>query len=525
MEFRVVSRDARLSGNHQNLTFLIIDRWNDFSFVTQFQMTVFDHRGERHDIGYVKIGFVGQTTEVTTHEKLEETFSELDSSFFSLGNSINFYKNIADLGDVGRELLEKLNDLACNPSLIESIREEEVFAVSLLRDTSLSVIKGQYHRVLNGGKELTNYQFSYVREGSESYSDIELEFDVTVESKPSTNIHAIIGRNGVGKTTLLNDMIKVVTRSPDSNGAFVDRSGARDREIDEEYFSSLISVSFSAFDPFTPPEDQPDPSKGTCYYYIGLKDVAKEGFHHDISALNEDCCRALRSCFNDDAKDKLWSNAIECLGYDENFSSANLMDLRGCFNETKQSLRDKQYDSAEFEERFLEVITPTLDSLSSGHSIVLLTITKLVATVQEKTLVLIDEPESHLHPPLLAAFIRALSDLLLTMNGVSIIATHSPVVLQEIPKNCVWKVYRQGVNTIVDRPKIETFAENLGTLTSEVFGLEVEQSGFHEMLKKSVESGKAYKEILQEYRNQIGYEGRAILKGMIADRDKESNND
>ncbi|GGN37865.1 MULTISPECIES: hypothetical protein [Marinomonas] len=364
MEFRVVSRDARLSGNHQNLTFLIIDRWNDFSFVTQFQMTVFDHRGERHDIGYVKIGFVGQTTEVTTHEKLEETFSELDSSFFSLGNSINFYKNIADLGDVGRELLEKLNDLACNPSLIESIREEEVFAVSLLRDTSLSVIKGQYHRVLNGGKELTNYQFSYVREGSESYSDIELEFDVTVESKPSTNIHAIIGRNGVGKTTLLNDMIKVVTRSPDSNGAFVDRSGARDREIDEEYFSSLISVSFSAFDPFTPPEDQPDPSKGTCYYYIGLKDVAKEGFHHDISALNEDCCRALRSCFNDDAKDKLWSNAIECLGYDENFSSANLMDLRGRFNETKQSLRDKQYDSAEFEERFLEVITPTLDSLS-----------------------------------------------------------------------------------------------------------------------------------------------------------------
>ncbi|QNT08105.1 AAA family ATPase [Marinomonas arctica] len=164
-------------------------------------------------------------------------------------------------------------------------------------------------------------------------------------------------------------------------------------------------------------------------------------------------------------------------------------------------------------------------TLSSGHSIVLLTITKLVATVQEKTLVLIDEPESHLHPPLLAAFIRALSDLLLTMNGVSIIATHSPVVLQEIPKNCVWKVYRQGVNTIVDRPKIETFAENLGTLTSEVFGLEVEQSGFHEMLKKSVESGKAYKEILQEYRNQIGYEGRAILKGMIADRDKESNND
>ncbi|MGN9540532.1 AAA family ATPase [Escherichia coli] len=63
--------------------------------------------------------------------------------------------------------------------------------------------------------------------------------------------------------------------------------------------------------------------------------------------------------------------------------------------------------------------------MSSGHAVVLLTLTRLVATVEEKTLVLIDEPESHLHPPLLSAFIRALSDLLLD-NGLSIIATHSP---------------------------------------------------------------------------------------------------
>ena len=35
--------------------------------------------------------------------------------------------------------------------------------------------------------------------------------------------------------------------------------------------------------------------------------------------------------------------------------------------------------------------------LSSGHKIVLLTITRLVEVVEEKTLVLIDEPEAHLH--------------------------------------------------------------------------------------------------------------------------------
>lgn len=40
----------------------------------------------------------------------------------------------------------------------------------------------------------------------------------------------------------------------------------------------------------------------------------------------------------------------------------------------------------------------------------LLSITKLVEFVEERSLVLMDEPEAHLHLPLLSAFVRALSD-------------------------------------------------------------------------------------------------------------------
>ncbi len=85
--------------------------------------------------------------------------------------------------------------------------------------------------------------------------------------------------------------------------------------------------------------------------------------------------------------------------------------------------------------------------LSSGHKIVLLTLTRLVETVQERSLVLFDEPESHLHPPLLSSFIRAVSDLLINRNGVGIIATHSPVILQEVPRACVWKLRRNGASS------------------------------------------------------------------------------
>jgi predicted ATP-dependent endonuclease of OLD family len=162
--------------------------------------------------------------------------------------------------------------------------------------------------------------------------------------------------------------------------------------------------------------------------------------------------------------------------------------------------------------------------MSSGHAIAILTITQLVAKVEEKSLVLIDEPESHLHPPLLSALIRSISQLLYKQNGVAIIATHSPVVLQEIPKSCVWKLYRERISSEKLRPEIETFGENVGTLTREVFRLEVEKSGFHTLLVECVASGQTYEEILQRFGGSLGFEAKGILRAMTINRDLDVSN-
>lgn len=161
--------------------------------------------------------------------------------------------------------------------------------------------------------------------------------------------------------------------------------------------------------------------------------------------------------------------------------------------------------------------------MSSGHAIILLTITKLVEKVDEKTLVLMDEPESHLHPPLLSAFTRALADLLTNRNGVAIIATHSPVILQEVPRDCVWKLRRNGLVANADRPENETFAENVGVLTREVFQLEVTKSGFHDLLARSVSLDKSFEAIMAEYGGKIGFEGQAVLRSLLSTRDKGMN--
>lgn len=157
----------------------------------------------------------------------------------------------------------------------------------------------------------------------------------------------------------------------------------------------------------------------------------------------------------------------------------------------------------------------TFSRLSSGHKIVVLTLTRLVQTVEEKTLVLIDELEAHLHPPLLSAFVRTLSQLLADRNGVAIVATHSPVVLQEVPKTCVWVLTRVRHQAKVERPSIETFGENVGILTREVFQLELSQSGFHDLLRESASRDASYAAAVEHFDGQLGAEARAVLKAMF----------
>lgn len=509
-----------------NTVYLRIDHWNDFSYVTMFYMTLFDEKGIYHEIGNVKIGFKGQTVATSTYTKLGDGFEYLSDEFFSLGESGEFYKRMAFLPKSMREsILSSLKDLVCLPKNIESVRDEQVFSTSLLRGMSVSIIKGQYARLLERKAELTDFHFKYIKKAEDTMSGIELEFKVEADIEtdarvkpPSTNIHALIGRNGVGKTTILNGMIEAITSSGDTSSAFFEKSIWGDSPIDRDYFSCLVSVSFSAFDLFIPPKEQSDPAKGACYFYVGLKDKSGKEALRTTPELHDDCALALTSCFQSSEKTARWKKAIENLGSDDNFAAMKLLRLEEVFRKVKGSI-SKQSDSEDFKNIYKENITHFLGKMSSGHAIVLLTISRLVATVDEKTLVLLDEPESHLHPPLLSAFIRSLSDICQEQNGVAIIATHSPVVLQEIPSSCIWKVNRLELDVSTTRPTIECFGENVGVLTKEVFGLEVVRSGFYNMLSKSVEEDLSYDEILQGYKNKLGFEGRAILKALIAHRD------
>lgn len=495
------------NSTQRNTMFLIEDKWDDwFRYKTMYDLEYIDEYGEHKYIGKIKIGEKTMKLD-QIRANIPDEFQYLDETFYSLGQTDYYYENLNRLGEeIRKDVLQSLNDIALDTELFEEVRGYDVTRRSLMRDISTTTVLRQFNRIATGGVRLTEYNFKFISPKDEkALSDpMELLFSVTPESNPPTNIHVVIGRNGVGKTRLIKNMIKslVYYETDEKTGEFF--VGRRK----EKPFANVICVAFSAFDEFSSifyegievDDSIPFINIGLPLYY---EPDNSNKINDRLSQLAKLFVESADICIHG-AKYKMWKKAIQNLESDPIFKDAGIRKLG-------------RYNGAVFEEKSLKLF----NKLSSGHKIILLTITKLVEVVEEKSLIILDEPEGHLHPPLLSAFIRALSELLLDRNGVAIIATHSPVVLQEVPKSCIWKLRRSGREAITERLQIESFGENLGTLTREVFGYEVTHSGFHKMLKEAAEKYGSYNRVVRHFNDELGMEAKAILRAIIADLEVE----
>ena len=518
MEIKVLDRNDTIKYQRDSL-YLRRDHWDDYSFRTTFNASYCNSFGDVASLGQVKIGVQGmdihrkETSNNTTiiepavmFDIIPKQFTILEDTYFSLGQDERYYANILKLGDEKRvEILTALKDVAFDLELFKNVRDEKVMGTSLLRSVNHISVREQFHRIATGGAPLTKYNFTYTVQADESeVSASQLSFSVTPKSNPPTNIHVLIGRNGTGKTTLIKNMIHSIRHHDNVHGSF--DYAKQGRISNHAEFSNVLCVAFSPFDDFSELDAQ---EAEIPYSYIGLNKQGTDLFE----SIEKQFIESFENCMMNTRKKELWLKAIEILkNSDVTFSDIALESLAV----NSSGIEKESVDATRRNE-----IKAVFSKLSSGHKVVLLIITCCVDKIVEKSIVFMDEPENHLHPPLLSALIRALSDLLIDRNGVAIVSTHSPVVLQEVPNSCVYSIKRIDQKLIAERLPIKTFGASVGSLTNEVFGLEVTKSGYHKLLSDAVKTLNDYDLIAEDFDNQLGNEAVMLLRTLLALRKTE----
>lgn len=505
----VVSNAGTMRRNVINLR---IDNWDDYHFRTTFHGVYIDGKGERTALGTVKIAKSNMKKGERTKDSIPKEFEVIPQNYFSLWQSADSYQLVKDLEErLNENIFDALNDVAYDLNLFNHYEREPVMTDSLLRDVSRFMCENQFHRITRGEAKLTPYRFDYVvRHVDDIFSDVKLNFSVIPESFPPSNIHVLIGRNGTGKTRLIKHMISGICDEKSENESFL----YPDENASEksEHFESVLCVAFSPFDDFSELDKYRESS--IKYNYIGIKkEYDSEGYEDGwgenslLDDIKKQFLESFHNCMFNKTKSRDWDEVVKILESDPMFAGYDI----GKYMYSQEYLDKIYYDN-------IKPIETLFENLSSGHKFVLSIITCCIDKLAEKTILFIDEPENHLHPPLVASMVRSVSQILRKRNGVAIISTHSPIVLQEVPKSCVWILNREGDFMQAHRPDIETFGANAGSLINEVFGYEVKSSGFQRMIKDAVEQKESYEEVLRQFEHQLGDEAKSMVRILFSQK-------
>ena len=195
----------------------------------------------------------------------------------------------------------------------------------------------------------------------------------------------------------------------------------------------------------------------------------------------------------------IFEDGVDCLGY---ITWGPIDILASMCN------MDKRYGFVyvNYEETFKKI-----KNFSSGQKIFLLTITQLILKLTERTVVFIDEPELFLHPPMVKSYVRLISDIVSSVNGLGFIITHSPITLQEFPNRCVKQAYRDYRGEyLIKSVNFNTFGENINVINDQIFNISLQQSGYYNLIErlKFVENGKSELRKLLDF---SGSEARLLI--------------
>lgn len=462
------------------------DNWNDYGFITRFEAVMKNApHANTVRLGGVKIMQLGQTTDTRTYDLLDPAFDALGEDFCSIGQGDSFYTNLYACGrDLAVAYLTAARDVAYNPEIRAAFEGEEAYRISLLRTAGALQALDEAPAVFGEDRTVTVNKFDVVTRLEGSMADHRLSFDFTEQNGLPHRIAVLVGLNGVGKTSLMARLAFLISRYESENKeATRAASGLTFESLGtlspRPSFYSAIAVSFSAFDDFEIPKVKE--TTDYQYAYCGLR--KRGGGLRDASEI-----------------------AGRAIALVEKMSEVQ----RAYLSSVIRSIIGRD-DHADFIEN-PSGNAHLYNQLSSGQKIALNIVCELIVSIRKRSLILLDEPETHLHPQLLASLMAIVSDLLKGSDSFAIVATHSPIVVQQVPSRCVSVIKRVNNEPRISLPRVECFGENLTEIVRNIFDTTEADRDYQNIIDDLIEANNNNVEVVEAlFERGLGLNARLYL--------------
>lgn len=435
--------------------------WNDYGYQTWFRL-YYKKNKQIEFLGRVKIM---KLSEKDTSAVLPERFYRLDDSYCSLGDNLEYYGSMFRLfGERAYIYLGELRDAALYSKIHEKFADTNAFTSSLLRDNSAERALREGRFVVFGRDMRQSYSFTYHYEpkyDKENVAPVDINFNFAYNCEPFHRMIGLIGENGVGKSTLLNNIVE----------SFIGKDKSAFASL-PPIMSKIMVMSYSPFDKFPPVQTD----YTIEYHYCGLLKNQTELFsHNEQIALFKENLKKILHLGSSNHLLRRWRRIMSAVVNKETIDG---------FYDKDGKLMDAN-------------INEFCQNMSSGESIYVYSLTEIMAHIRYDTLLLFDEPEQHLHPHAITVLMRAIFDVLEKFESYAIIATHSPLIVREMVSDNVYTFERDEDTLNVAKIGIECFGEDVSVLSDVIF--------------KNMSDGKKYEHFVESVAKECKYDYQSVV--------------
>ena len=158
--------------------------------------------------------------------------------------------------------------------------------------------------------------------------------------------------------------------------------------------------------------------------------------------------------------------------------------------------------------------------LSSGEVTFIRFAAQASLYIDNGSLLLIDEPETHLHPNFIGNFMSLLDGVLKDTGSAAIVATHSSFVVREVfdEQVSVLEMNEDGsISTM--KPNLRTLGADVGEISFFVFGEDEPSHLIEDIKARLLENHKSWTELYDIYKGKLSLELLSELRTEMEERE------